>query len=90
MLRECLTGIGAPSNAYNRALLAHKVRDTGSDPVLPTQCRPELCTSLFREIMNDIPIKLVKPLHSGDARKLLYRYTEAARQMIETRSVAFV
>ncbi|KAL8613842.1 hypothetical protein ACOMHN_032832 [Nucella lapillus] len=78
-------GIEAPTNAYNRALLAHKVRDTGSDPLMPTQCQPELCASLVREIMNDIPVKLFKPTHTGDARKLLYKYTESSKQMVETR-----
>ncbi|XP_076470748.1 mRNA (2'-O-methyladenosine-N(6)-)-methyltransferase-like isoform X2 [Babylonia areolata] len=78
-------GIEAPTNAYNRALLAHKVRDTGTDPLMPTQCQPELCASLVREIMNDIPIKLFKPAHTGDARKLLYKYTESSKQMVETR-----
>ncbi|KAK7114167.1 mRNA (2'-O-methyladenosine-N(6)-)-methyltransferase-like [Littorina saxatilis] len=79
-------GIGAPPNAYNRALLAHKIRDKGRDPLLPTQCFPELCMSLFREIMNDIPVKLVKPRYTGDARKLLFRYAEAAKKMIESRN----
>lgn len=37
--------------------------------------------------MNDIPIKLVKPRFSADARKQLYRYAEAAKKMITTRFV---
>ena len=78
-------GIGLPPNAFNRALLAHKIGDKGSDPMLPTQCEPELCSSLFREVMNDIPVKLVKPRFTGDARKLLFRYAEAAKKMIESR-----
>jgi phosphorylated CTD-interacting factor 1 len=74
-----------PANAYNRALLAHKIRDKGVDPMLPTQCEPELCSSLFREIMNDIPVKVVKPRYTGDARKMLFKYAEAAKKMIESR-----
>lgn len=53
--------------------------------MLPTDCVPQLCSSLFREVMNDIPVKLVKPRYTGDARKLLFRYAEAAKKMIESR-----
>jgi len=35
--------------------------------------------------MNDIPVKLVKPKYSNDARKQLYSYAEAAKSMIEKR-----
>ena len=31
------------------------------DPVLPTDCIPEISMSMYREIMNDVPMKLVKP-----------------------------
>ena len=40
---------------------------------------------MYREIMNDIPVKLIKPKYSGDARKQLFNYAEAAKKMIETR-----
>jgi phosphorylated CTD-interacting factor 1 len=35
--------------------------------------------------MNDIPIKLVRPKFTGDARKQLSKYAEAAKKMIESR-----
>lgn len=35
--------------------------------------------------MNDIPVKLVKPKYTGDARKQLFKYAESAKRMIETR-----
>ena len=31
------------------------------DPVLPSDCIPEISMSMYREIMNDVPMKLVKP-----------------------------
>jgi phosphorylated CTD-interacting factor 1 len=40
---------------------------------------------MYREIMNDIPVKLVKPKFSGDVRRQLFKYAEAAKKMIETR-----
>ena len=36
-----------------------------------------------REIMDDIPIKLYKPKFTGEARKQLSKYAEAAKSMIE-------
>lgn len=57
----------------------------GSDPFLPTACPSEVSPAMYREIMNDIPVKLVKPKYSGDARKQLMRYAEAAKKMIESR-----
>lgn len=53
--------------------------------MLPTQCVPEVSQSMYREIMNDIPVKLVKPKFSRDARKQLYRYAESAKKMVESR-----
>ena len=35
--------------------------------------------------MNDIPMKLVRPKYTGEARKQLSKYCEAARKMIDTR-----
>ena len=52
--------------------------------MLPSHCDTEISQSLMREIMNDIPIKLVKPKYMGDARKLLFKYAEAAKKMIES------
>lgn len=40
---------------------------------------------MFGEIMNDIPIKLIRPKFSGDARKQLSKYAEAAKKMIDAR-----
>lgn len=71
--------------SFNRWLLERRVIDTGSDPMLPTRCIPEVSQSMYREIMNDIPVKLVKPKYTGDARKQLYKYAEAAKKMIESR-----
>lgn len=31
--------------------------DKGSDPLLPSNCEPVVSPSMFREIMNDIPIR---------------------------------
>lgn len=80
-----ILGIDAPTESFNRWLLERKVVDMGSDPVLPTACPSEVSTSMYREIINDIPVKLVKPKYSGDARKQLMKYAEAAKKMIESR-----
>lgn len=80
-----MTDIDAPVDSFNRWLLERKVIDKGKDPLLPSDCSPELSQSLVHEIMNDIPIKLVKPKFSQDARKQLYKYAEAAKKMIESR-----
>lgn len=81
-------GIDAPSESFNRWLLERKVCDRGKDPMLPSQCTPEVSLSMYREIMNDIPVKLVKPKYTGDARKQLFKYAESAKRMIETRSAS--
>lgn len=65
--------------------MERKVIDCGTDPLLPSQCFPEISVSMYREIMNDIPIKLVRPKFTGDARKQLSRYAEAAKKVIESR-----
>ena len=77
----------APKESFNRWLLERKVVDKGHDPVLPCQCIPEISQSMYREIMNDLPMKLVKPKFTGEARKQLSRYCEAAKKMIESRWV---
>ncbi|XP_039281178.1 mRNA (2'-O-methyladenosine-N(6)-)-methyltransferase-like, partial [Nilaparvata lugens] len=79
-------GIDSPKDSFNRWLMERKVVDRGSDPLFPSQCYPEISMSMYREIMNDIPIKLVRPKFTGDARKQLSRYAEAAKMMIESRN----
>ena len=79
-------GIDAPRESFNRWLLERRVLDQGSDPVLPSRCRPEISASMYREIMNDIPMKLVKPKFTGEARKQLSKYCEAAKKLMEVRS----
>ena len=46
---------------------------------------PEVSVSMYKEIMNDLPMKLERPKFTGDARKQLSKYAEAAKKMIETR-----
>lgn len=78
--------IKAPKDSFNRWLIERKIIDQGCDPLLPSQCSPEISPSMYREIMNDIPIKIVKPKFTGDARKQLSKYAEAAKHIIESRS----
>lgn len=80
--RESIT---APKDSFIRWLMERKVVDKGYDPLLPSNCVPEISPSMYREIMNDIPIKLVKPKFTGDARKQLSRYAEAAKVIFEQR-----
>ncbi|KAK8722026.1 hypothetical protein OTU49_012441 [Cherax quadricarinatus] len=77
-------GIDAPRDSFSRWLMERKVVDHGWDPLLPSQCFPEVSQSMYREIMNDIPIKLQRPKFTGEARKQLSKYAEAAKRMIET------
>lgn len=102
-------GIDAPKDSFNRWLLERKVLDQGKDPALPSYCFPEISMSMYREIMNDLPMKLVKPkftgmslfrfaylmnwlslfqLFSGEARKQLSKYCEAAKKLMEVRGVS--
>lgn len=95
-LRQCYQelchtreGIDAPKDSFNRWLMERKVNDQGgSDPLLPSHCFPEISRSMYEEIMNDIPIKLAHPKFTGDARKQLSRYAEAAKKMIESRNAS--
>ncbi|XP_021342973.1 phosphorylated CTD-interacting factor 1-like [Mizuhopecten yessoensis] len=87
-LCQAREGIHAPTESFNRWLLERKVMDKGSDPFLPSVCSPEISQSMYREIMNDIPVKLIKPKYSGDAKKQLFKYAESAKKMIETRSAS--
>lgn len=94
-LRQCYQelchsreSIDAPKESFNRWLMERKVIDTGSDALLPSNCYPEISMSMYREIMNDIPIKLVRPKFTGDARKQLSRYAEAAKKIMESRNAS--
>ncbi|XP_070536314.1 mRNA (2'-O-methyladenosine-N(6)-)-methyltransferase-like isoform X2 [Ptychodera flava] len=80
--------IDAPKESFNRWLLERKVIDKGNDPLLPSNCVQEVSPSMYREIINDIPIKVFRPKYPNDARKQLYRYAEAANKMIESRRVS--
>lgn len=53
----CPAGIEPPRESFNRWMLERKVVDKGSDPLLPSNCEPVVSPSMFREIMNDIPIR---------------------------------
>lgn len=70
--------------------MERKIADLrGMDPVFPSCDVQEGVVSqvMFKEIMNDIPMKVVKPRFTGDARKQLAKYAEACKRIIETRSV---
>ena len=82
------TGIEAPRESFNRWLLERKVIDKGLDPMLPCQCMPEISQTMYREIMNDIPVKLIKPKYYGEAKRQLFKYAEAAKQLIEKRGAS--
>lgn len=77
--------IKAPKDSFNRWLMERKVIDRGIDPLLSSHCATEISNSMCREIMNDMPIKIVKPKFTAEARKQLYRYAEAAKHIIEQR-----
>ncbi|XP_064466906.1 mRNA (2'-O-methyladenosine-N(6)-)-methyltransferase-like isoform X2 [Ornithodoros turicata] len=81
-------GIECPKESFIRWIMERKVIDKGNDPLLPSVCHPEVSQCLYREIMNDIPIKLVRPKFAGDARKQLSKYAEAAKKMIESRNAS--
>jgi len=78
-------GIDAPKESFNRWLLERKTIDQGTDTLFPSYCFPEISMAMYRELINDIPIKLIRPKYTGEARKQLSKYCEAARKMIETR-----
>nr|XP_023652355.1 phosphorylated CTD-interacting factor 1 isoform X1 [Paramormyrops kingsleyae]XP_023652356.1 phosphorylated CTD-interacting factor 1 isoform X1 [Paramormyrops kingsleyae] len=79
-------GIEPPRESFNRWLLERKVVDKGPDPLLPSECDPVISPSMFREVMNDIPIRLSRIKYKEEARKLLLKYAEAAKKMIESRN----
>ncbi|XP_065353639.1 mRNA (2'-O-methyladenosine-N(6)-)-methyltransferase isoform X1 [Cloeon dipterum] len=80
--------IDAPRESFNRWLMERKTVDTGTDTLLPSRCAPEVSPAMFAAIMDDIPIRLVKPKFTGDARKQLSKYAEAAKKLIESRTVS--
>nr|DBA27816.1 TPA: hypothetical protein GDO54_008272 [Pyxicephalus adspersus] len=78
-------GIDPPRESFNRWLLERKVLDRGPDPLLPSDCDPAVSPSMFREIMNDVPIRLSRIKHRDEAKRLLFKYAEAAKRLIESR-----
>ncbi|XP_029006767.2 mRNA (2'-O-methyladenosine-N(6)-)-methyltransferase isoform X2 [Betta splendens] len=81
-------GIDPPRESFNRWLLERKVIDKGHDPLLPSDCDPVISPSMFREVMNDIPIRLSRIKYKDEARKLLFKYAEAAKKMIDSRNAS--
>ncbi|XP_029943254.1 mRNA (2'-O-methyladenosine-N(6)-)-methyltransferase [Salarias fasciatus] len=81
-------GIDPPRESFNRWLLERKVVDKGHDPLLPSDCEPVISPSMFREVMNDIPIRLSRIKYKEEARKLLFKYAEAAKKMIDSRNAS--
>ncbi|XP_074529420.1 mRNA (2'-O-methyladenosine-N(6)-)-methyltransferase isoform X2 [Halichoeres trimaculatus] len=81
-------GIDPPRESFNRWLLERKVIDKGQDPLLPSDCDPVISPSMFREVMNDIPIRLSRIKYKEEARKLLFKYAEAAKKMIDSRNAS--
>ncbi|XP_058033591.1 mRNA (2'-O-methyladenosine-N(6)-)-methyltransferase [Ahaetulla prasina] len=81
-------GIDPPRESFNRWMLERKVVDKGSDPLLPSNCEPVVSPSMFREIMNDIPIRLSRIKFREEAKRLLFKYAEAAKRLIESRSAS--
>ncbi|XP_071773579.1 mRNA (2'-O-methyladenosine-N(6)-)-methyltransferase [Centroberyx gerrardi] len=81
-------GIDPPRESFNRWLLERKVIDKGLDPLLPSDCDPVISPSMFREVMNDIPIRLSRIKYKEEARKLLFKYAEAAKKMIDSRNAS--
>ncbi|XP_048464059.1 mRNA (2'-O-methyladenosine-N(6)-)-methyltransferase isoform X4 [Rhincodon typus] len=79
-------GIEPPRDSFNRWLLERKAIDKGKDPLLPSDCDPIVSPSMFREVMNDIPIRLSRIKYREEARRLLFKYAESAKRMIESRN----
>ncbi|XP_043946164.1 mRNA (2'-O-methyladenosine-N(6)-)-methyltransferase [Protopterus annectens] len=81
-------GIDPPRESFNRWMLERKVFDKGKDPMLPSDCDTAVSPSMFREIMNDIPIRLSRIKYRDEAKRLLFRYAEAASRLIESRNAS--
>lgn len=79
--------IDAPVGSFGRWLMERRLVDSGSDPLLPSLCSPSLSMAMYREIIADLPMRLVRPKFTGEARKQLSRYCEAAKKMIESSRV---
>ncbi|XP_058054623.1 mRNA (2'-O-methyladenosine-N(6)-)-methyltransferase [Anopheles bellator] len=80
--------IAPPKDSFQRWLMERKIVDMGSDPLLPSQCTLEISPQMYREILRDIPIRIVKPKFTGDARKQLSRYCDAAKKIVERRGAS--
>ncbi|XP_071957901.1 mRNA (2'-O-methyladenosine-N(6)-)-methyltransferase-like [Antedon mediterranea] len=80
-------GVDAPAESFNFWLLERIFKDKGHDPMLPSDCDPPVSPILFDEIINEIPIRLVRVRYLVDARQQLVRYAEAAKKMVESRNV---
>ncbi|ESN95484.1 hypothetical protein HELRODRAFT_102536 [Helobdella robusta] len=78
-------GIDAPMESFNRWLLERATVDKGIDPLLPSQCSVPLSSSMFREVINDVPIRLSRPRRCEDARRMLSKYAEAAKSLVMKR-----
>lgn len=50
-----------------------------NSPNAIAHCHPEISPSMYREIMNDIPLKMVKSEFNGDSRKQLSKYAGESR-----------
>jgi len=75
-------------NLVLRWMMERKVHDAKIvDPIFPSCESAEGFVSqvMYKEVMNDIPLKLVKPRFTGDARKQLSKYAEGCKKIIETR-----
>lgn len=71
----CHVGIEPPRESFNRWMLERKVVDKGTDPLLPSDCEPVVSPSMFREIMNDIPIRYSPLWGCSGAAGLLYPHS---------------
>ncbi|XP_050091266.1 mRNA (2'-O-methyladenosine-N(6)-)-methyltransferase [Anopheles aquasalis] len=80
--------IAPPKDSFQRWLMERRIIDQGIDPLLPSQCSPEISPLMYREILRDIPIRIVKPKFTGDARKQLSRYCDAAKKIVERRGAS--
>ncbi|KXJ73967.1 hypothetical protein RP20_CCG014654 [Aedes albopictus] len=80
--------INPPAGSFNRWLMERKIIDRGCDPMLPSECAPEISQQMYREIIRDIPIKIVKPKYTGDSRKQLSKYCDAAKKIVERTSAS--
>lgn len=69
--------------------MEQKIRDSKVDPLFPCCENADgvISASMFKEIMNDVPMKVIKPRFTGDARKQLAKFAEACKKTIETRLI---